>query len=118
MRLIRMPTREITVSGDAALKMAEAINATTLKILYALSSEYLDVTTISKRLGLSEAYISEVIRQLEEVKLVEVFYEPGKRGIRKVCGTSVSKVIILVKEEKIIEIKEEKDPQQGSTTKV
>ena len=88
--------KEIVVSGETALKIAEALNSTTLRMLQVLGCERLDVTTISKRLGLSEAYISEQVRLLEELKLINVTYERGKRGIRKVCESAVEKVTIVV----------------------
>ena len=90
--------QEMVVSGDEALKIAEAINSTTMRILQVLGSECLDVTTISKRLNLSEAYISEQVRVLEDLKLINVRYEPGKRGIRKICESAVEKVTLIIKE--------------------
>lgn len=90
--------KEIVVSGEKALRIAEALNATTTKMLQLLAYERLDVTTISKRLGLSEAYISEQVRILEELKLINVNYERGKRGIRKVCETAIKKVTIVITE--------------------
>jgi predicted transcriptional regulator len=91
--------KEMTVSGEAALKIAEALNATSLRILQVLGCERLDVTTISKRLGLSEAYMSEQVRLLEELKLINVTYERGKRGIRKVCESAVGKVTLVIMDE-------------------
>ena len=88
----------MVVSGDAALKIADALNATTLRILQILWQECLDVSTIGKRLGLSQAYISEQVRLLEELKLINVSYERGKRGIRKICKSAVEKVIIIIKD--------------------
>lgn len=90
--------QEMVVSGDAALKIADALNATTLRILQILWQECLDVSTIGKRLGLSQAYISEQVRLLEELKLINVSYERGKRGIRKICKSAVEKVIIIIKD--------------------
>jgi len=87
---------EIVVAGDAALRTAEALTATTLKILRMLSKERLDVSTIARKLGLSEAYISEQIKLLEELKLIKVSYERGKRGIRKVCQSAVQRVTIVI----------------------
>jgi len=67
-----------------------------MKILQLLSKERLDISTIGLRLGLSEAYISEQIQVMEGLKLVNVNYQRGKRGIRKVCDTAVKKVTILI----------------------
>ena len=93
-----MSGKERVACGEEALKIAEAINSTTMRMLQVLGSECLDVTTISKRLDLSEAYISEQVRVLEDLKLINVRYEPGKRGIRKICESAVEKVTLVIKE--------------------
>ena len=46
----QLSAKEMVVSGEEALKIAEAINSTTMRMLQVLGSERLDVTTISKRL--------------------------------------------------------------------
>src|SRR4030043_1064394 len=89
--------KEIVVSGEEALKVAEALTTTTMKMLQLLWQEPLDVSTIGRRLGLSEAYISEQVRLLEELKLISVSYEKGKRGIKKICKAVVEKVTIVIK---------------------
>ncbi len=93
-----LSTKERVVSGNEALKIAEAINSTTMRMLQVLGSECMDVTSISKRLNLSESYISEQVRVLEDLKLINVRYEPGKRGIRKICESAVEKVTLVIKE--------------------
>jgi predicted transcriptional regulator len=94
----RLVTKERVVSGEEALKIAEAINSTTMRMLQVLASERLDVTTISKKLCLSQAYISEQVRVLEDLKLINVTYERGKRGIRKICESAVERVTLVIKE--------------------
>ncbi len=89
--------KELVVSGDEALKVAEALTATTMKMLQLLWKEPLDVSTIGKRLGLSQAYISEQVMLLEDLKLLDVTYEKGKRGIRKICSTSIEQVTLIIK---------------------
>lgn len=54
------------VIGEEALKVADALTSTSFRILQLLSKERLDVSMIAKRLELSEAYISEQVRLLEE----------------------------------------------------
>ena len=95
-----MPTeKEITVSGQKALEIADILNATNLKILKEIRHEPLYITTISKKLGLSEAYISEQIKALEDLKLVSVTYQRGDRGIRKICASAIEKITIIIKDE-------------------
>ncbi len=87
----------LVVSGEDALNVAEALTATTMRMLQLLWQEPLDVSTIGRRLNLSEAYISEQVKHLEELKLLKVSYAKGKRGIRKVCSPAVEKVTLLIK---------------------
>ena len=91
-----MELEELVVAGNEASKVAEALTATTLRILRLLSNERLHVSTIAIRLGLSEAYISQQIRLLEDLKMIKVSYEKGKRAIRKVCQSAVGKITILI----------------------
>jgi predicted transcriptional regulator len=88
--------KEIVVSGEEALRVAEALTSTTMKMLQLLRKEPLDVSTIGKSLGLSEAYISEQVKFLEELKLLNVTYARGKRGIRKICSPAVDQVTLLI----------------------
>jgi len=89
-------SEEIVVSGDNALQVADALNSTSLRVLQLLSKERLDISTIAKRLELSQPYVSELVRKLQETNLVRVSYESGKRGIRKICELAVRKIIIEI----------------------
>ena len=61
----RMTTeKEIVASGKKALEIADVLNATNLKILRLIQKEPLHITTISKKLGLSEGYISNSVRDI------------------------------------------------------
>jgi predicted transcriptional regulator len=93
--------RLLVVSGEDALRVAEALTATTMRMLQLLWQEPLDVTTIGKKLGLSEAYISEQVKHLEELKLLAVSYAKGKRGIRKICKPTVEQVTLLIKQQNL-----------------
>jgi len=90
--------KELVVSGVEALRVADALNATTMRMLQLLWKEPLDVSTIGKKLELSQAYISEQVKLLEELKLVNVTYGRGKRGIRKICSTAVEQVTFIIKD--------------------
>ena len=89
-------SEEIVVSGEDALQVADALNSTSLRVLQLLSKERLDISTIAKRLKLSQPYVSEQVRRLQETNLVRVNYESGKRGIRKICELAVRKIIIEI----------------------
>ena len=92
-----MALAELVVEGEMALKVADALSATSFRMLQLLSKERLSVTSIADRLSLSEAYISEQVRQLEELKLIRVSYERGKRGIKKLCELAVESITIVIR---------------------
>ena len=75
------------------------LNAANLKILEILRHEPLYIDTIAKKVGLSDAYVSEQIRALEDLKLVSVTYGRGDRGIRKTCTSAIEKITIILKDE-------------------
>jgi len=85
------------VEGQDALKVADALTSTSFRILQLLTKKRLDVSTIAERLGLSEPYMSDQVRLLEELKIIKVSYEKGKRGIRKLCELAVKKITIIIK---------------------
>ena len=91
-----MALADLVVEGALALKVADALSATSFRMLQLLSKEQLSVTNIAERLNLSEAYVSEQVRLLEELKLIQVSYERGKRGIKKLCVLAVKRIIIVI----------------------
>jgi predicted transcriptional regulator len=90
---------DLTVEGEDALKVADALTSTSLAILQLLSERRLDITEIAERLRLSQPYVSEQIIRLEESKLVRVSYERGKKGTKKLCELAVERIIIRIKPE-------------------
>jgi len=95
-----MPTeKEITVYGEKALEVVDVLNSTTLKILKSARKTPINITTLSKDLNLSEPYISEQVRALEDLGLVSITYERGKRGISKISASALEKITIILKDE-------------------
>ncbi len=92
-----MSSEELKIRGAEALKLIQGLSSiTSFKILQLLSKEELDVSSIAKRLKLSEAHISGEIRRLSELRLIKVSYAPGKRGIRKICILAVKQICIII----------------------
>ena len=91
-----MALGELVVEGEVALKVADALTSTSFRILQLLTNKRLDVSTIAESLGLSEPYMSDQVRLLEELNIIKVGYEKGKRGIRKVCELAVKRIIIII----------------------
>jgi len=87
---------DMQVTGEMALKVADALTSTSFRILQLISNRRLDISTIAEKLELSEAYVSEQVRTLEDLKLIKVDYQRGKRGIRKMCRLAVRKIIIII----------------------
>lgn len=92
-----MALEDMQVTGEMALKVADALTSTSFKILQLISNKRLDISTIAEKLELSEAYVSEQVRTLEDLKLIKVDYQRGKRGIRKMCRLAVRKIIIIIR---------------------
>ena len=92
-----MALEDMQVTGEMALKVADALTSTSFKILQLISNKRLDISTIAEKLELSEPYVSEQVRTLEDLKLIKVDYQRGKRGIRKMCGLAVRKIIIIIR---------------------
>lgn len=93
-----MQLKELTLTGEAALKVVQALSSEAFfKILQLISTGQLDVSTIARRLELSEAYVSEGVHMLDKLGFIKVSYAPGKRGIRKICELAVGKIIIVIK---------------------
>ena len=91
--------KEIVASGEKARKVADALNSINVIILKLVQKEPLYITTIANRLSISEAYISESVKVLEDLKMVSIKYERGERGIRKVVSSNLERIIINLKDE-------------------
>jgi predicted transcriptional regulator len=93
-----LSVKELSLTDPKTLQTIRALSSqTNLKILQLLSQEKLDISTIARRLKLSEPNISERIKQLENLQLVKISYAAGKRGIRKVCELAIEKLIVTIK---------------------
>ena len=92
-----LSSQELKITGKEALNLVKGLSSiTSFKILQLLSKENLDVSSIARRMKLSEAHISGEISRLEDLQLVKISYEPGKRGIRKVCMLAVKQISIML----------------------
>jgi predicted transcriptional regulator len=92
-----LTSQELKISGQEALNLIKELSSiTSFKILQLLSEENLDISSIARRLKLSEAHISGEINRLQNLQLIKVNYAPGKRGIRKVCELAVRQISIIL----------------------
>jgi predicted transcriptional regulator len=92
-----LSSEELKFAGKDALNLVKGLSSiTSFKILQLLSKENLDISSIARKMKLSEAHISGEISRLEDLQLVKISYAPGKRGIRKVCTLSVKQILIML----------------------
>lgn len=78
--------------------MAAALaNETCLKILRVLSTRNVDVSTLAKKLRLTEPTVSVDVQELENLGMIEVSYAKGRRGIRKICRLAKDRICIKLR---------------------
>ena len=78
--------------------MAAALaNETCLKILRVLSTRNVDVSTLAKKLRLTESTVSVDVQELENLGMIEVSYAKGRRGIRKICRLAKDRICIKLR---------------------
>jgi predicted transcriptional regulator len=91
--------REIVASGKKAQILVDALNAISFKILRLTYKEPLSISTLAKKLDVTEPHISGNVKTLENLKLINIKYERGERGIRKIVSSNLERVIISFKDE-------------------
>jgi len=72
-------------------------NETCLRILSVLSKRDMDVSTLAEKLNLTEPTVSVDIQELQNLGIVTVTYEKGKRGIRKICKLAKDRICIKLR---------------------
>jgi len=91
-------TSELTVSGSKASRIIDGLSkGISFKIMKTLKRGPQDVSTLSKKLNVSQPYISQCVNGLQRLGLIDVDYEPGKKGIRKICKKKISRITIIIK---------------------
>ena len=93
--------KETIISGEKAQKVADALKSVNIKILKLTQTEPLYISSIAKKLGVSEAYISERVSTLEALGLVTIKYSRGQKGIRKIVTSDLDRIIINLKDEEV-----------------
>ena len=68
------------ISSDTRLKILKMLNDNMKK-----DAMPLDISTIAKMHGQTEANVSAQVKKLEKAGLVKSGYVPGQHGIRKLC---------------------------------
>ncbi len=86
------------VSGDEyVIRVASALaNSTRLDMLKRIRERETDVGEIAEIIGQSKANASAQIKKLEEAGLIRTKYVPGARGVKKICSSTVKRIIIYL----------------------
>ncbi|MHA1298324.1 MAG: ArsR/SmtB family transcription factor [Candidatus Helarchaeota archaeon] len=93
-----MKKSELEISNGNATKIFKALaSETRCKILNLLKNgNKLDISRIAESLNQTEANISAQIKILEKAGLIISRYEPGERGVRKICEPACERLIIKI----------------------
>ncbi len=63
-----------------------------IKIIVA-NEKGIDVSAIAREIGQTEANVSSHIKQMQKADLLDIKYEPGTRGVRKVVKFRFKKLV-------------------------
>ncbi len=75
--------------------LAKALSSQTrYDIVKLLIDKEMDISSIAKKMKQTEANTSAQIKKLEVAGVLESRYEPGAHGVRKVCKTKISRIIL------------------------
>jgi len=88
--------KELEIVNGEATKIFKALASKTRRTILSLlkNGEKLDISRIAQHLKQTEANISAQIKILEKAGLILSRYEPGERGVRKICEPACEKLII------------------------
>ncbi|QGA54993.1 ArsR family transcriptional regulator [Sulfolobus sp. E5-1-F] len=70
---------------------------TRINILQLVSTMPMSITELTEKLNMSKGNISSHISELENLGLVEVEYQNGIKGIKKIIKAKYDKIIIVLK---------------------
>ena len=88
---------EILSNEDEAIKVCNALCVPSrLTILRHIAKKPKFIVQIAEELNMTVAAVALNMNILEEAGLVEIRYEPGDRGTRKMCKLAVAKIVIEV----------------------
>lgn len=86
---------ELYLDDERMIEVCRAIGSETrYTIIKMVANEELDVTSIAKKMDQTEANASAHIKQIQKAGLLDVKYEPGIRGVKKVVKYNFNKIVI------------------------
>ncbi len=87
--------KTLVIDGDSALHVLQALSSETrLLILSLLSHRGMNVSALTKALGLPHSTVMFNLKQLEDADLVQIQYTPGSRGRQKLISKRYDELLI------------------------
>lgn len=87
--------KTLVIDGDSALSVLQALSSETrLLILSLLSHRTMNVSALTKALGLPHSTVMFNLKQLEDADLVQIQYTPGTRGRQKLISKRYDELLI------------------------
>ncbi len=87
--------KTLVVDGDGALNVLQALSSETrLLMLSLLSHRVMNVSDLTKALGLPHSTVNFNLKQLENAGLLQVQYTPGTRGRQKLISKRYDEVLL------------------------
>lgn len=88
-------SKTLVVDGDGALDVLRALSSETrLLILSLLSHRVMNVSDLTRALGLPHSTVTFNLKQLEQAGLVQVQYTPGTRGRQKLVSKRYDELLL------------------------
>lgn len=87
--------KTLTIDGEGSLSVLQALSSETrLLILSLLSHRVMNVSELTKALGLPHSTVNFNLKQLENAGLLQVQYTPGTRGRQKLISKRYDEVLL------------------------
>ena len=87
--------KTLIIDGDSALNVLQALSSETrLLMLSLLSHRVMNVSDLTKTLGLPHSTVNFNLKQLEEAGLLQVQYTPGTRGRQKLISKRYDEILL------------------------
>ncbi len=88
-------SKTLTIDGEGSLNVLQALGSETrLLILSLLSHRVMNVSELTKALGLPHSTVNFNLKQLENAGLLQVQYTPGTRGRQKLISKRYDEVLL------------------------
>ncbi len=89
----------IVTDPEDILRVSEAFSSMTrINILKLVAEKPKSVTELSNELMMSKGNISSQVAELQNAGLIEISYENGEKGIKKMIKSKYDKIIIVLSE--------------------